>query len=115
MRLVPMRFTARDGQAVTLGAAALACALLGLFAWLGYGTFALRGIRAVMSKDLPTARRMSMYAGYSSLAQLALGAIAIALGWSVSTGGKNSGVARGFGCAAVGLGAAVLLLSLLLV
>jgi hypothetical protein len=98
-----------------LGGVAVACALLGLFARLGYGTFAMRGIRAAMLRDPVTARRMAMYADTFSLAQLLLGVLAVALGWSVNARSEKPALARGLGRVALGLGIVVLLLLLMLV
>jgi hypothetical protein len=58
---------------------------------------------------------MAAYAGYFSLAQLLLGALAVGLGWYVSARLGRSGLARGLGAAALGLGILALALLLLLV
>jgi len=115
MRLDGMPFTERDGRATSLGGVAVACALLGLFAWIGYAMFATRGINAVSARDMVSANRMASYAGWSSLAQMVLGIFAVGLGWLATTRERGSRLARRLGAAGLGLGAFVLVLLILLV
>ena len=98
-----------------MGAVAVTCALLGLLAFRGYGSFAMRGIHAVIARDPVAARRMASHAGWFTGAQLVLGVLAIGLGWVARARGKGSRLAGGLGTSALGLGILVLLLAFLLV
>ncbi|WP_406696713.1 hypothetical protein V5E97_37575 [Singulisphaera sp. Ch08] len=98
-----------------LGVFGVSSALVGLMAWFGYGTFATRGIAAVILSDPVLAQRMDSYAGAFSLAQLVLGILAVGLGWGARAREESSRLAQGLGASAIGFGALVLLLLLLLV
>lgn len=113
-----MRLLNRTYRAVRpgiLGLIAWACAILGLAAWFGYATFAMRGINAVYLHDTPLAYRMSMYSGRFSIAQLILGLFAVELGSAATNRGQGWGLAQGFGISVFVLGVFVLLLLFLLV
>lgn len=89
--------------------------MIGLFAWIGYGTLAMRGMNATISRDPMLARRMASYADAFSLAQLLLGMLAVALGWVAGARSGGPRLAQGFGASALSLGVVVLLLLLLFV
>src|SRR4051812_17097883 len=89
------------GRATALGRVGIACALLGLLAFLGYGTFAARGIKAVSARDMVAAHRMTFFAGASSLAQLLLGLLAVGLGWGVSARDWGTADAKKVGACAL--------------
>jgi hypothetical protein len=98
-----------------LGLIGAACAVLGLLAWIGYGTFAMRGIEAVISHEPDLARRMTWYADAFHLAQLLLGVLAIWLGSIATARGEGSRLARASGVSAVCAGVVVLALSMMMV
>lgn len=105
----------QERRAVFLGAIAVSSALLGIFAWIGYGAFATWGIHTAASGDTATSGRMALYAGVFTLAQFALGMIALAVGSTVRIQRGGSGLARRLGDLAMGLGTIVLMLLLILV
>lgn len=98
----------------TLGWVAIACALLGLLALFGYGTFATRGIHAAAARDMVAAHRMASYAGSCSFAQLVFGLLAVGLGWVAKAPG-NPRLAWWLGALACGLGVLVLVLQVLII
>jgi hypothetical protein len=102
-------------RATALGGVGIACAMLGLLAFVGYGWFATRGIYAAHARNMVAAHRMASFAGGFSLAQLPLGLLAIGLGWGATTRARGTALAKGLGASAVGLGVVVLLLLFVLV
>jgi hypothetical protein len=105
----------RPGLPTTLGLVALSCALVGLLACYGYGTFATRGIRAAHARDMAAAGRMASYAGSSSVAQLVLGLLAVWLGSIAVARSLGWKLAFRLGLSAIGLGVVDLALVFLLV
>jgi hypothetical protein len=97
------------------GALGIVCALLGFLAWIEYGTFAMRGINAVIRRRPEVARRMAVYADALRLAQVLLALLAIGLGWAGVVKSGDSRLARRLGIAALGTGLVVLGLWLLIV
>lgn len=108
-------FRSRQARATAIGGVAIACALLGLVAFVGYGMFATRGIDAVHTRDMVSAHRMAAFAGGFSLAQLLLGLLAVGLGWGAIARGGGTALARRLGALGLGIGVLVLLLSFVLV
>jgi hypothetical protein len=98
-----------------VGVLGVCAALLGLLAWIGYGTFATRDIVAVIDRESEVADRMASFADGFSIAQLLLGVLSLGLGWIAMARGGDSRLARVFGVSAVCLGAVVLALLMLLV
>jgi hypothetical protein len=98
-----------------LGIASAGSALAGLAAWAGYARDAGDSIRAVISRVPTEAHRLAELAGWWSLAQLLLGLLAVGLALYVRSRGGISGGARWVSGAGLVLGAAALLLTLLLV
>jgi hypothetical protein len=98
-----------------LGSVGVCCALLGLLAWIEYGSFATRAINASFSGEKASAYRMASYADGFHIAQLLLGVLSVGLGWIARARGGDSRLARRLGFSAICLGVAVLALMLLLV
>jgi hypothetical protein len=102
-------------MSATPGLIGVACALLGLHAWIGYGKFAMRGIEAVISHEPDLARRMASYADGFLFAQMLLGVLAILPGSIATAKGVDSRLARTSGVSAVCAEVVVLALSMMLV
>jgi hypothetical protein len=102
----------RQILATILGVISVACSLLGVLAWAGYGSFASRGI---LTQDLAAARRLGSIAGTCSVAQLVLGLLAIVLGGITRALAEKANPARRMGKAALWIGGMELFLLSMLV
>jgi hypothetical protein len=100
---------------MVFGAVAVTCALLGLIACCGYGSFAARGIHLTANSDPVVAHRMASLAGYFTVAQLLLSLHAISLGGIAMAIGKESRSAGQLGRFALAIGGLDFLLLFMLV
>ncbi len=91
------------------------CALAGLAAWIGYARNSGRAIQAVVVAMPAEAHRLTVLAGWYSLAQIVLGFLAVGLALYERRRRNSPGLARWTSAVGLCLGIGVLLLMLLLV